>query len=584
MGGRSTPEDGGIYEPPRPLRPGLLVASSLGLLVFALLLSNGRPIDAGDTRPTERVAKSLVERFRLDLDDQPDVAPPFSRSAGGHRVSIYPVLSAVMAAPVFALGRLLFALDEVGLAFCGKLAASAFASLAAVLLFLTLAPREGESSAASAALLFALGTSLCSTSQALWQHPAACLFITWALFELARGEDDPALSRAGLPLSLAVAARHADAALVLGLVGGIAVFWPRRLPLLLLWALPGALFVAVYDTLTFGSPWTTGFSDAAARFNEPWGLGQLGLLVSPGKGLFVYTPLALCGIVGLVKAYRSGDRPLPVVCAVGFLAHLLLTGRWSEWHGGESFGPRLMTDALPLLFFFLPAGLAACGRLGLVAAFVSVLAQGIGAFTFDDYRWERLYQRPSRPGHPELWNPTLSPLLYYLERRVVIVALPVVQGGRMFIRTAPFVLFGPSGSRIRFAGQGPEVRGSDPTFEDVYLQNGARVEGSRLELKGRWDGLFLRVRGPARLRKLELRVVGYGSGMLYVGERTFWSTAPVWTAYPVSGSFRVVHPYSFPDSGGGDIVVTVGKNGGDLSVGLVALVPPGEPDQVIEAP
>jgi hypothetical protein len=72
--------------------------------------------------------------------------------------------------------------------------------------------------------------------------------------------------------------------------------------------------------------------------------------------------------------------------------------------------------------------------------------------------------------------------------------------------------------------------------------------------------------------------------VLYVGERSFWRPTPLWKVYPVAGSFRVVHPYFFPDSGGGDLVVTVGKNGGDISVELVVLVPKGDPDQPIEAP
>ena len=58
---------------------------------------------AGDTRATERVAASLVHERDLDLDEYPEVEPPFARQVGAHRVSIYPVLPAVLAAPVFAL-------------------------------------------------------------------------------------------------------------------------------------------------------------------------------------------------------------------------------------------------------------------------------------------------------------------------------------------------------------------------------------------------------------------------------------------------------------------------------------------------
>ncbi|HWX23955.1 MAG TPA: hypothetical protein VN083_02895, partial [Vicinamibacteria bacterium] len=436
-----------------------------------------------------------------------------------------------------------------------------------------------------AAALFALGTSVFSTSQALWQHPAAVLFLSWALLWIDKAADDSAwASWAGLPLGLALAARHADCALVAVFALGVILAWPKRTLGLLLLALPPVAFVCFYDTYYFGSPWSQGFSGSLARFDEPWGLGQLGLLVSPGKGLFVFTPLALVAVAGLVRAFLRGERLLAGTLGAASLAHLLLIGRWSEWHGGESFGPRMMTDVLPLLFFFLPEGLALLGKLGLLLAGFSVFVQVLGAFAFDDYRWERLYQRPPAPGHPELWSLAESPILYYAERRVFILSLPLLERGRVFIRESPFVAFGPKGSRVRFSGDGVEVRGADPTFSDCYLQYGARVRDRHLQLSGRWDGLFLRILPEARIRPLELRVLGRGKGILYVGEKTFWSAAPVWKAYSVNGAFRIVHPYFFPESGGGDIVVTVGKGGGDASLDLVALVTRAEPDQPIEAP
>src|SRR5438046_4156968 len=112
--GQRAPESVEPEPLPPPLGPTLLSALALAALLFLGLVSNGRPIGAGDTRPTERVAASLVQERNFDLDEYPEVEPPFAREAGGHRLSIYPVLSAVLAAPVFALARAFFALDETG--------------------------------------------------------------------------------------------------------------------------------------------------------------------------------------------------------------------------------------------------------------------------------------------------------------------------------------------------------------------------------------------------------------------------------------------------------------------------------------
>lgn len=577
MGGRAAEEDPS-FERPRTLEPPLGAALGLTLIVFLLLLSNGRPIGAGDTRPTERLAASLVQEGDLDLDEYPEVEPPFSRPAGGHRRSVYPALSAVLAAPVFALAGVFFALDEAGSALAGKLAASLFSALAAGALFLAVARRHPEAQARWTAFVFALGTSVWSTSQALWQHPAAVLVLSIAVLWIERAEDEPAwASRAALPLSLAVAARHADLALAGVMAAGIALRWPRRIPAFLLWGLPGAAFVFIYDWIAFGSPLRHGFSGTLGRFSEPWGVGHLGLLLSPGKGLLVFTPVAALAAVGLIRAHRKGERWLTTTLGAAVLAHWLLMGRWSEWHGGESWGPRMMTDALPLLFVFLPDGMDALPRLGALTAALAVAVQALGAFAHD-YTWERLHQRPAgAAGHSELWDLAKSPIAFYARRRVVIASVPAVRGGRAFIREHPVVVMGPSGSRVSFEGPEPSVGGAARAFGDVHLQRGARVENGRLRLRGRWDGLFLRVRPEARSRRLELRIAGRGRGTLYVGEKTFW-TEPRWTAHPMAGPFRVRHPYHFPESGGADVTVTLGRAAGEAEIDSLRLVPPSEPE------
>ena len=562
----------------RPWRPPLGLVVVFVLAVFLGLVANGRPIGSGDARPTERVAASLTGELDFDLDEYPEVTEPFARTVGEHRVSIYPVLSAVLAAPLFAAARALFLLDETGMALCGKWAASLFSAVAGGLLFVWFSARHPSRTSAVCAALFVFGTTVWATSQALWQHPAAVLALCAVLLCLQAGEYDPRFfDRAGLPLGLMVAARHADLLLAGVIAGAIVLRFPRRAPWLVLWALPAIVFVLVYQWLYFGSPWVHGFSGSTARFNAPWGEGHLGLLVSPAKGLLVFTPLVVCGVAGLVRAFRGGDRWLAATLSVAACVHWLLMGRWGEWHGGESFGPRLMTDALPLLFAFLPEGMLALPRAGVVLAALSVGAQALGAFSYD-YAWERVYQRKAESSSA-LWSVAESPLAFYAQRRAVIFALPGVAEGRAIVREHPEVLLGARGSRVTFAGTGPVLDGVDETLEDVYLQRGARVTGTTAALRGRWDGLFARVTDGARPRKLELRLVGRGKGTLYGGERTFW-TSPRWATYPVSGVFRIRHPYEHASSGGGDLLVTIGKSAGEVDLESVSLVPPGAPEHV----
>ncbi len=565
----------------------------LGITLFVLLMLNGRAIESGDTRALARTAASLVQELDFDLDEYPDAEFPFAREGeAGRKFSIYPPLPAVMAAPVFLVARSFFALDEDGVAFAGKVASSSFAAAAAALLFLTLARAHPAIDARWAAVVLALGTPLWSTSQALWQHPAAVLWLCLALLWLMRAGDDEAWAgRAGLPLALMVAARHADVALASVLALGVALRWPRRIPAFVAWSAPVVALVALYQWHAFGSPWRHGFSGSLDRFSEPWGVGQLGLLVSPGKGLFVFTPVALVGLVGLLQVWRR-ERWLAATLGGAFLAHLAFTGRWREWHGGECFGPRLMTDALPLLLFFAPEGLAKLQALGALLAAISIGVQALGAMAYDG-RWERLFQRDAPPrraqglaAHPELWEIARSPLVFHATRRVILPSLPSLRDGRLVIRQHPVVLFGATGSRFAFTGGIDEVvvKGADNTAGDLHLQRGAYCEENRLRLRGRWDALFLRVRPGARQRRLELRLFGHGNGTLYVGERSVWSPGPRFKEYAVRGPFRIRHPYLYADSGGADLLVTTGRGGAVVSLDSVALVAPGDPDQPLQLP
>jgi len=67
-------------------------------------------------------------------------------------------------------------------------------------------------------------------------------------------------------------------------------------------------------------------------------------------------------------------------------------------------------------------------------------------------------------------------------------------------------------------------------------------------------------------------------------EQRFDGRPPRWTEYPMRGAFAIRHPYYFAESGGEDLLVAVGKGGGEAFIEAAALVPPREPDDVIRLP
>ncbi len=510
--------------------PGFFAAVLVGLAAALLLLANGRPIGTGE--------------------------------AGG--------LADVLTGPFMALVGMFVELDPTARALAGKLAAAAFAALGAAFLFAATGHRRPTADAGAAAFLLALGSSLWAASQSFTPHPPAAAAVALAVLFLVRAEDQPAWAgRAGLPLSLAVALLPATAALALVIVLAVVLRWPLRALWLPLWALPGLALLAVRGGTT-----VPGALDLGTL--SPPSAESLGRLFSPALGAFVFSPVAVIAVVGLMRTLRF-ERWLAATLGAAFLAHGILV-LWLPG-GGPSWGSLAMTAAWPLLFLFLPEGLDATRMPGVVGAVASVAIQALGAFAYDG-RWDRLHRDEAGRLAPRvLWDVAESPIAFQLRERALRFAVPGAVDRRLVFREHPLVLAGPSGSRMAFVSGGPLVTGAESTLGDVILQGGARVVLDKLELRATGDGLFLRVSEGARARRLELRIAGRGQGALAVAEGGFWNPSPRVNPYPVGGPFRIRHPYFYSESGGGDLRVSL--KAGSVEIQSVSLVPPGEPENVI---
>src|SRR6185503_16257358 len=71
-------------------------------------------------------------------------------------------------------------------------------------------------------------------------------------------------------------------------------------------------------------------------------------LISPARGLLVFTPVFLFSIVSL--ANRSWTSPLAPWLTALTLAHFLLVSFFTTfWWAGHAYGPRYLSDIIPIL-------------------------------------------------------------------------------------------------------------------------------------------------------------------------------------------------------------------------------------------
>jgi|GEM_PF-2140205 hypothetical protein len=140
------------------------------------------------------------------------------------------------------------------------------------------------------------------------------------------------------PLSLVVAsyaayclfARRATA-------GGIAAF-------VLSAGLPLAGLMAL-NRHYYGSIFNFGYGEEQRMFDTPVLVGLAGLLLSPSKSVFVFSPLlALCAVS--FPRFLKAHGTIAVFVAVILVTDVLFYARWHDWSGGWAWGPRLVVPAM----------------------------------------------------------------------------------------------------------------------------------------------------------------------------------------------------------------------------------------------
>jgi len=181
-------------------------------------------------------------------------------------------------------------------------------------------------------------------------------------------------------------------------------------------AAPVAL-LALYQWRVFGSPLATGYgAEAAYGWSAPFGGGIAGLLLSPGRGLFVHAPILLVSVVALARAGRGVCPRWLLPLGISVALFVCVMGRWYMWWGGSSPGNRMLSDALPILGVALACGLKeAWPRRSLRAPIVAAAALSVAtqlslAFFVDSTYYEQVMNLGSE-AHPRPWSPATHPLV-----------------------------------------------------------------------------------------------------------------------------------------------------------------------------
>jgi len=338
-----------------------------------------------DSRWAIHVASSMINAGDADLNEFRQVAANINftstASSGGQLFSYFPVGNSILILPIVWVVEQIHNLSasqtfyeylqqtsphHSDLVSIQHFAASLIVALTMPILYYIGLTQFGRNISIVGVLIFAFGTSAYSTaSLVLWQHGPSMLMLTITLALFIRSERTPSVIQwAGIPLAFSFIIRPTNSIPIVIFTLIVLLRYRRQLPAYLL----GAMVIAIPFLWSSQHVYTS----FLPPYYQPQRVGSsshltealIGNLISPGRGVFIFSPILLFMFYGIVaKLQRVRLTLLEISLAIIIVLHWILISTFAHWWGGGSYGSRLFTDMMPYMIYFVMMGLYELNRL-----------------------------------------------------------------------------------------------------------------------------------------------------------------------------------------------------------------------------
>lgn len=327
-----------------------------------------------DSRWVIPTAISIVKEGNTDLDEYKAVMLPNDYAIskiGGHLYNLFPIGTSIISVPfvfaidqtgsrlgTFDLGEYVRRTDPQGIEL---FIASFVTALTAVFTYFMARLFLGVRRSLLLVSIFAFCTSAWSVaSRALWQHGPSMLMLTIALYLILLARDRPHLIQfAGVPLAFSYVVRPTNAISCLLLTVFVLFQYRNYFVRYLLWAMTVGIPFLLYNFAVYHSMLAPYYQVHRLGTNPHLWEALAGNLLSPARGLFVFTPILLFSVVEI--AWRISHQQLHkldwILVSAIFL-HWVSISSYKHWWAGYSFGPRLFSDIIPYFMYFLILAIA----------------------------------------------------------------------------------------------------------------------------------------------------------------------------------------------------------------------------------
>ena len=407
------------------LNDNLISAALFAAILLGYLLSGNRaPFDSALYLHT---SLSIVREGNTDLDEYPEMLaqvwwPP--DQIDGHHYDTAPIGTPVLAVPI------VWAVDRTWALFgwgdfqeylkhnlpvdLQSVMASVIMAFTAVLLYRIGRRWLTRPYSVLLALIFAFGTTAWSVvSRTLWQHGPSMLLLTLALLVMLQAREKPQrVQYVGLIVALAYVTRPTNSVAVVAYTLFVILYYRKWLWRYLAWALVVAVPFELYSWSVYHAIlppyYRANIGLSGATFFEAF----IGHWLSPSRGLLIFSPILILAVMGVLlkikwRQWRRLDGLL--IAIIGL--HWIVVSLWWNWWAGVSFGPRIWSDMLPYLIYFVIPALAAVAALPRTRKRLAL--SGIGMLlAFSIF----VHYRGANAGEVMDWNGSPAPIDAFHER------------------------------------------------------------------------------------------------------------------------------------------------------------------------
>lgn len=308
------------------------------------------------------VLASIFDRFDLNIPTGHGVV-----GVDGRDYSWFGLGSVLLSFPLYVLARITEMPPNIFLSMLNPI----FSSTTAVLVYL-FCMSTGYTTRASVhtSVVYGLGTMAWYYSKDPGDHSFETFFIllsTFFMYKFIRSKQSSRIFLSGLALGIACLVRPTSFMFTLPLMLMLTAscakennmlscykFIARCAVILFFSLLPFVIVFLWYNSYRFGSVFESGYSLIASRagvslFSDTsFFTGLSGLLVSPGKGFFFYTPIALLFFISF-RSFCSRHLELGVCFLSTMIIYVLFFAKYLYWHGDWAWGPRFLFVLTPFL-------------------------------------------------------------------------------------------------------------------------------------------------------------------------------------------------------------------------------------------